>query len=436
MLKTILPRTYFLRTFEPKAASSFYRPQNPTRTTRGVSLGFQQNIRMASNSSETQKDVKFEDIVQGKIQSPAAYDFRSDTVTTPTPSMLQSILNISVHGDDVFSEDTTTNNLESFIVSLTGKPAACFVMSGTMGNQVSIRSHLTQPPHSIVMDSRCHIFNYEASGAAILSQAQMIPVKPANGEHLTLEEVQDNIIDSDDIHYAPTRLICLENTINGIIMPLEEIKKISAFAKEKGIKLHLDGARLWNVVAAGGGDLKEIISYFDSVSLCFSKGLGAPMGSIVIGEKDFIGRVRHFRKMVGGATRQIGIATAPARTAVEEVFLGGRLTRTHELAKRLESSWAKLGGKLKFPCHTNMVWLDPASAGVDESDIPTEAKKAGLKWDYERIVVHHQICDDAIEKLEGVLEKLVENGKARGGVQSLEMPRMARYSRRVDQDLA
>ncbi|RVD85818.1 uncharacterized protein DFL_004125 [Arthrobotrys flagrans] len=436
MLKTVLSRTRPLRTFEPKAASSFFKLQNPTRTTRGVYLGFQQNIRMASNLSETTKDVKFEDIAQGKIQSPAAYDFRSDTVTTPTPSMLQSILNISVHGDDVFSEDTTTNNFESFIVSLTGKPAACFVMSGTMGNQVSIRSHLAQPPHSIVMDSRCHIFNYEAGGAAILSQAQMIPVKPANGEHLTLEEVKESVIDSDDIHYAPTRLICLENTINGVIMPLEEIKKISAFAKEKGIKLHLDGARLWNVVAAGGGDLKEVISYFDSVSLCFSKGLGAPMGSIVIGENDFIGRVRHFRKILGGATRQIGIATAPARTAVEEVFLGGRLTRTHELAKRLESSWARLGGKLRFPCHTNMVWLDPASTGIDESDIPIEARKAGLKWDYERIVVHHQICDDAIEKLEGVFERLVENAKARGGVQSPDMPKMARYSRRVDQDLA
>ncbi|KAK6501772.1 hypothetical protein TWF481_009598 [Arthrobotrys musiformis] len=436
MLKTVLSRPHRLRTFEPKVASSFCRLQNPTLATRRISVGFQQNIRMASNSSETSKDVKFEDIAQGKIQSPAAYDFRSDTVTTPTPSMLQSILNISVHGDDVFSEDTTTNNLESFIVSLTGKPAACFVMSGTMGNQASIRSHLTQPPHSIVMDSRCHVFNYEAGGAAILSQAQMIPVNPANGKHLTLEEVKASVIDSDDIHYAPTRLICLENTINGVIMPVEDIKKISEFAKEKGIKLHLDGARLWNVVAAGGGDLKEIISYFDSVSLCFSKGLGAPMGSIVIGEKDFIGRVRHFRKMLGGATRQIGIATAPARTAVEEVFLGGGLKRSHDLAKRLESSWERLGGKLKYPCDTNMVWLDLASVGINESDIPIEAGKAGLKWGYERIVVHHQICDDAIEKLEGVLEKLVENAKARGEVQSPEMPKMARYSRRVDQDLA
>ncbi|EPS41333.1 hypothetical protein H072_4765 [Dactylellina haptotyla CBS 200.50] len=374
---------------------------------------------MASSSSEPPKGATIEGVKNGKpIQIPAAYDFRSDTVTTPTPSMLQSIMSIHTHGDDVFSEDTTTNNLESFIVELTGKPASCFVMSGTMGNQVSIRSHLAQPPHSIVLDSRSHINNYEAGGAAVLSQAHVIPVTPTNGNYLTLEEIEASVVDSDDIHYAPTRLICLENSLKGAIMPVEEIQKISKFAREKGIKLHLDGARLWNVVAAGGGDLKEIVSYFDSVSLCFSKGLGAPMGSIIIGEKDFMKRVRHFRKMVGGATRQIGIATGPARTAVEEIFLGGKLARTHELAKRLEASWAKLGGTLRVPCDTNMVWLDLGSVGGDETDIPKLAKNAGLKWDWERIVVHHQISDDAIERLEGVFEKLVENAKVRGGVPS------------------
>ncbi|KAF3906599.1 hypothetical protein ABW20_dc0108694 [Dactylellina cionopaga] len=199
-------------------------------------------------------------------------------------------------------------------------------------------------------------------------------------------------------------------------MPVEETKRISEFARKKGIKLHLDGARLWNVVAAGGGDLKDIVSYFDSVSLCFSKGLGAPMGSVVIGEKDFMKRVRHFRKMVGGGTRQIGIATAPARTAVEEVFLGGRLTRTHELAKRLATKWETYGGKLQYPCDTNMVWLDLESLGVDIDEVGVEAKKAGLKWARDRIVVHHQISDEAIEKMEAVFEKLVEAAKARGGV--------------------
>lgn len=304
--------------------------------------------------------------------------------------MLQSILSIATHGDDVWSEDITTNDLESYMMELTGKPAACFVLSGTMGNQLSIRSHLTQPPHSILLDSRCHVYNYEAGGAAVLSQAHIIPVLPRNGLHLTLEDVKEFIVNVDDIHYAPTKLICLENSLNGTVFPVDEIKRISTYTRERGVKLHLDGARLWNVVAAGGGDLKEISGCFDSVALCFSKGLGAPMGSIVVGEKDFIKTLRHFRKMIGGGTRQCGIATAPARTAIDEVFLGGRLLRTHELAKRLEKKWADLGGTLKFPCDTNMVWLDLESVGVDDGDIPVEAKKAGLKWEWERILVHHR----------------------------------------------
>ncbi|KAF3933820.1 hypothetical protein ABW19_dt0200019 [Dactylella cylindrospora] len=362
-------------------------------------------------------------------QSPAAYDFRSDTVTTPTPSMLQSILNIPLHGDDVMCEDPTTTALESFMAELTGKPAACFVLSGTMGNQLSIRSHLAQPPHSILLDRRGHVYNYEAGGAAVLSQAQIIPVVPSNEVYLTLEDVEKNIVDIDDIHYALTKLICLENSLNGAIMPLKEIKKISEFARSKGIKMHLDGARLWNVVAAGGGELKEIAACFDSIALCFSKGLGAPMGSIVVGDEKFIKTVRHFRKMVGGGTRQSGIATAPARTAVEEIFLGGELKRTHEVAKRLAARWASLGGKLRFPCDTNMVWLDLESVGVDEGDIVGVAKKAGLKWQYERIVVHHQICDDAVAKLEGVLETLVKNAKANGGVRPKDKPKTNRYAR-------
>ncbi|EWC46344.1 hypothetical protein DRE_04515 [Drechslerella stenobrocha 248] len=368
-------------------------------------------------------------------QNPAAYDFRSDTVTTPTPSMLNSIMAIPTHGDDVFSEDPTTNALESFIANLTGKPAACFVLSGTMGNQLAVRAHLTQPPHSIVLDSRSHIFNYEAGGAAVLSQAQMLPVTPANGVHLTLEEVRANLVDSDDIHYAPTRLVCLENSLDGAIFPLPEIVRISDFVRKRGVKLHLDGARLWNVVAAGGGSLQEICEPFDSVSLCFSKGLGAPMGSILVGSDAFIKRVRHFRKMIGGGTRQCGVVTAPARTAVEEVFLGGKLARTHELAKRLEGVWAGYGGKLRVPCDTNMVWLDPDSVGVDPNEIEAEAKKAGLRWGFERVVIHHQICDDAITRLEGVFKQLVENARARGGVQSQRgRPAPGRYSRPDDDD--
>lgn len=225
-----------------------------------------------------------------------------------------------------------------------------------------------------------------------MSQAQIVPVVPTNGRYLTLADIQGNIIPEGDNHYCPTKLICLENSLNGMIMPLGEIKKISAWAREKGLKLHLDGARLWNVVAAGGAaSLDEVCAYFDSVSLCFSKGLGAPIGSIVVGSAEFIRKLRHFRKMIGGGTRQSGVMTAPARVAVEEVFLGGGLKRSHELSKRLAKKWVEsLGGALKFPVDTNMVWLNLESLGVDVNEIEKVAEGEGLRWGWERIVVHHR----------------------------------------------
>ena len=304
--------------------------------------------------------------------------------------MLASILSIALHGDDVYREDATTASLESFIASLTGKPAALFVLSGTMANQLSIRSHLTQPPHSILCDHRAHIYVHEAGGASVLSQAMLTPVTPANRNYLTLEDVKNSAILDEDIHYAPTRLISLENSLNGSVMPLDEVRRIRNFAKKYGIKMHLDGARLWNVVAAGAGSLKDYCAEFDSVSLCFSKGLGAPIGSIIIGEGRFVDRARWFRKMMGGGTRQSGIMTGPARVAVEEVFLGGQLTRSHDLAKKVEGVWKDLGGKTKFPCETNMIWLDLVARGVDIDMFIREARIEGLKLSGERIVIHHR----------------------------------------------
>lgn len=173
-------------------------------------------------------------------------------------------------------------------------------------------------------------------------------------------------------------------------MPLSEVQRIRQFANQHKIKMHLDGARLWNVVAAGAGTLADYCAEFDSVSLCFSKGLGAPVGSVIVGEEKFIDRARWFRKMMGGGTRQSGIMTGPARVAVEEVFLGGQLVRSHELAKRLEKKWKELGGVVDFPCETNMVWLDLAGRGVNVDSFVTEARNVGLTLSGERIVIHHR----------------------------------------------
>ncbi|KAI9783892.1 MAG: hypothetical protein M1816_001144 [Peltula sp. TS41687] len=343
---------------------------------------------------------------------PAAFDFRSDVVTTPTPSMLLAISNTTLL-DDVFCEDPTTTSFERHMASLTGHDAALFVLSGTMGNQVAIRSHLMQPPHSILCDSRGHVLEWEAGGVASLSGALIKGVTPSNGSYLTLDDIKKNVILGDDVHSCPTALFSLENTLDGAIMPLAEIKRIAAFAREHGIKLHLDGARLWEAVVGGAGSLADFATLFDSVSLCFSKGLGAPIGSMLVGSTPFIKRARWIRKSIGGGLRQAGVVTAAARVAVDETFglgpngQGGKLKRSHENAKGLGEKWTSLGGRLEKPVETNMVWLDLKSVGINESKFVGLGQSAGLRFMGPRLVVHYQISEEAIEKAERVMEEIL-----------------------------
>ncbi|KAI4268267.1 MAG: hypothetical protein LQ337_007935, partial [Flavoplaca oasis] len=259
--------------------------------------------------------------------------------------MLTAIQNCTLL-DDVFAEDPTTTSLESHISSLTGFPAALLVTSGTQGNQLCIRTHMTQPPHSILAESRSHIYQWEAGGISSLTGAFPIQVVPHNSHHLTLEDVKKHAVLDDDVHHCSTTLISLENTLNGTILPLTDCQAIASFARQHNIKLHLDGARLWEAVSAGAGSLKEYCACFDSVSLCFSKGLGAPIGSIVVGSQPFIKRARHIRKAMGGGMRQSGIIAAPARVAVDETFLGGKLVESRETARRVGEMWVSRGGKL------------------------------------------------------------------------------------------
>ncbi|KDN50712.1 hypothetical protein RSAG8_01210, partial [Rhizoctonia solani AG-8 WAC10335] len=248
----------------------------------------------------------------------SAVDFRSDTVTSPTASMLQAMISSAV-GDDVYNEDETTANLEKHVADLMGHEAGLFVPSGTAGNQIAIRVHLTQPPHSVLCHARSHINQYEAGGIATLSQAMVQPVFPAKGPNLTLEDVKRGAVLWDDIHCAPTRVIALENTYGGTILPLKEVQRISEFARSKDIRIHCDGARLWNAVAAGAGSFREYGAAFDSISLCFSKGIGAPVGSVLVGSKAFIDRARWVRKSIGGGMRQSGVIAGAARAALDEV---------------------------------------------------------------------------------------------------------------------
>ncbi|KAK3337245.1 pyridoxal phosphate-dependent transferase [Cercophora scortea] len=332
----------------------------------------------------------------------AGTDLRSDTMTTPTASMLAAIQSCTLL-DDVFNEDPTTQDLEQHCAALTGKEAGLFVLSGTMGNQLALRSLLTQPPHSVLCDHRSHIVKYEAGGVSSLTGAHVQTVVPSNGIHLTLADIQSAAHLDSDVHTCPTRVISLENTLNGLIMPLSEIKLISSFARDHGIKLHLDGARLWEVVAAGSGrsSLSDFASHFDTISLCFSKGLGAPIGSILVGDARTIKHARWVRKSIGGGLRQSGVVTAAARVAVDETFgkgsagEGGKLRNTHVLAKEIARIWTDdLGGKLVYPVQTNMLWVDLEDAGCSFERINELGRQEGLKLFGNRMIVHYQIYEN------------------------------------------
>jgi len=259
----------------------------------------------------------------------------------------------------------------------------------------------------------------EAGGIASLSGAMPIPVSPANGHHLTLDDVKKHTVTSSDEHYCPTRLICLENTLGGTIMPLKECQAISSWAKAQDppIAMHIDGARLWEAVAGGEGTLKEYSECFDSVTMCFSKGLGAPIGSIILADQAFIKTARHLRKMMGGGLRMAGVVTASARVAVDETFMGGQLTVTHQRAREVAGMWEAKGGQLAHPVETNMVWLDIEAASCSTEKLVEAGVKEGLNLLGGRIVVHYQISEEAVARLGRVMDAVLRTTeKELGGV--------------------
>lgn len=268
---------------------------------------------------------------------------------------------------------------------------------------------------------------------ALLTGALVKTVVPSNGVYLTLEDVIVNAVLDDDVHSSPTRVISLENTLNGMIMPLSEARRISAFAREHGIKMHCDGARLWETVASGEGTLPEFCELFDTISLCFSKGLGAPVGSIIVGSKKDIKHARWTRKSIGGGTRQPGLLTAAARVAVDTTFgtkpdgSNGWLKTSHELAKKVETLWTAKGGKLAHPAHTNMCWLDLESAGCSSERFVQLGKEVGLTLLGSRLVLHYQVAqngEEVLRRLGEVFDKVFsetasEEGKQKVGAQSM-----------------
>ena len=248
-------------------------------------------------------------------------------------------MNASTFGDDIYDEggDPAVNAFQDKIKALTGKEAALFVLSGTQGNQICLRTHLHQPPHTIILDYRAHVQVWETGAIPLLSQATVTGVEPKNGVHLTLDDVKDRIVEEGNskpypipesnpthslilivVHFPPTRVVSLENTLSGSILPLEHAKQISNYVRHirvppsrTRIAMHLDGARLLEATTAENVSVREYLDCFDSASICISKGCGAPMGSVIVGSKEFIDRAIWFRKMFGGATRQVPPAPQP-----------------------------------------------------------------------------------------------------------------------------
>jgi len=257
-------------------------------------------------------------------------DLRSDTVTHPTPEMMQAIMNADL-GDDVFGDDYEVQKLEKLAAELLGKEAALFIPSGTFSNQLSLISH-TNPADEVIVDQDCHIVQHETAASSQIAKVQLFTLESKDGIW-DLEKLKKTI-KPEDLFSPKTSLICMENAYNGSVLPITYMKQVYEIASSKNVKVHLDGARLFNAATTLKVEPIEIAQYADSVSICLSKGLCSPVGSVLVGSKEFIQKARRFRKMLGGGMRQVGILAAPGIVSLTKMRL--RLQEDHDLRAYLE----------------------------------------------------------------------------------------------------
>jgi len=282
-------------------------------------------------------------------------DFRSDTVTRPSPGMREAMARAEV-GDDVFGDDPTVKRLEATLAERLGKPAAVFVTSGTQSNLCALMAHGGRGEGYIV-GADAHCYAHEQGGAAWIGSLQPQPLPHQPDGTLSVSDIEATIGGSDDPHVARTTLLALENTFGGRVMPLSWIEEATGVARKYGLGTHLDGARVFNAAVAGNVDVAEIARPFDTVSVCLSKGLGAPIGSVLVGEKELIARARRLRNAVGGGLRQVGILAAAGLYALENNV--ERLAEDHANARRLAAGLGKIPA-LSVETQTNMVWVKVA----------------------------------------------------------------------------
>jgi threonine aldolase len=305
-------------------------------------------------------------------------DLRSDTVTRPTPAMRRAMADAAV-GDDVYGEDPTVRRLEEMVAARLGKEAAVFVPSGTMGNLIAVLSHCGRGDELILGD-QSHIFHYEQGGSAAVGGVHPRPLPNRSDGTIDLFQIEEAIRD-DNEHYPVTRLIALENTHNrcgGAVLTPQYVDAVGALARAHGLKLHVDGARLWNAAVALGETPARLVAVADSVNVCFSKGLAAPVGSAVAGSHTFIRQARRMRKQVGGGMRQAGVLAAAAIVALEE--MAPRLAEDHANAARLAQGLAAIDGiRLDATSvQTNIVYFDVALSGWSATQLSSALATAGV----------------------------------------------------------
>jgi len=334
-------------------------------------------------------------------------DLRSDTVTRPTPAMREAIARAEV-GDDVYGEDPTVNRLQARAAELLGKPAALFVASGTMGNQSALRA-LSQPGDVLLAGEDAHILLYESGAASALWGVQVKTL--GRGGCFDGSDVRAAIA-PDEVHFAPTRIVAIENTHNrsgGRVFPLDQQKDVAQVARQHGLALHLDGARLWNAVVATGTPAAVWAEPFDTVTFCLSKGLGAPVGSLVCGSHEVIRRVHRARKMLGGGLRQAGILAAAGLHALEHHIK--RLADDHTNARRLAAGLEKLGLPVAAPPETNMVLfrVEDVMGFLRETRARRLLVNPSAPGEF-RAVTHLDVAEADIDEALGRIEEVVAGG--------------------------
>lgn len=329
-------------------------------------------------------------------------DFRSDTVTRPTPAMREAMANAIV-GDDVYGDDPTVNELEAFAAKEAGFEAALFTTSGTQANLLGLMAHCERGDEYLC-GQQAHNYRYEAGGAAVLGSIQPQPIENNPDGTLPFDKLTA-AIKPDDSHFARTKLLSLENTINGKVLPLSYLQEARAFVDKHNLKLHLDGARVYNAATALDVPVRDIAQYFDSMTICLSKGLGAPVGSLLLGSKEYIAKARRLRKMVGGGMRQAGILAAAGKLALTEQV--AQLKVDHANAKALAQGLSELSGVHVNPdfVQTNIVFAK-LDDGIDIDAIAQKLAKESIiitPGNPIRFVTHKDISRQDIDLF---LEKL------------------------------